>query len=75
MGIVCCGRINNLEIEINRRIINPKFSPKRKISSLHDLVIIVQSFYRRHAAIQRLKRKIESLKEQISSDLDKKKIN
>ena len=74
MGIVCCGRINNLEIEINRRIINPKFSPKRKISSLHDLVIIVQSFYRRHAAIQRLKRKIESLKEQISSDLDKKKL-
>ena len=74
MGIVCCGRINNMEIEINRRIINPKFSFKRKITSLPELIIIVQSFYRRHAAILKLKRKIESLKEQISSQLDQKKL-
>ena len=74
MGIVCCGRINNMEIEINRRIINPNFSFKRKITSLPELVIIVQSFYRRHAAILKLKHTIESLKEQISSQLDKKKL-
>ena len=74
MGIVCCGRINNLQIEINRRIISPKFSFKRKITSLPELVIIVQSFYRRHIAILKLKNKIESLKEQISSDLDQKKL-
>lgn len=74
MGIVCCSRTNNMEIEINRRIINPKFSSKRKITSLPQLVILLQSYYRRHSAIIKLKREIEQIKDQISSQLDKKKL-
>ena len=74
MGIVCCGRINNMEIEINRRIINPKFSLKNKVSSLPELVTIVQSHYRRHLANVKLKREIDFLKDQISSQLDTKKL-
>ena len=74
MGIVCCGRINNLEIEINRRIINPQFTFKRKITSLPELVTILQACYRRHVAILKLKHEIDSLKEQISLELDKKKL-
>ena len=74
MGIVCCSRTNNMEIEINRRIINPKFSSKRKITSLPQLVILLQSYYRRHSAIIKLKREIEQIKDQISFQLDKKKL-
>ena len=74
MGIVCCGRINNMEIEINRRIINPKFTLKNKVTSLPELVTIVQSHYRRHLLNVKLKREIDFLKDQISSQLDTKKL-
>ena len=74
MGIVCCGRVNNMEIEINRRIINPKFTLKHKVSSLPELVTIVQSHYRRHLSNVKLKREIDLLKDQISSQLDTKKL-
>ena len=74
MGIVCCGGINNIEIEMNRRIVNPQFPQKKKFISFTNLVILVQSFYRRHRAILKLKKEINYLKEQIFSDLDKKKL-
>ena len=74
MGIVCCGGINNIEIEMKSRIINPEFPQKKKIVSLTHLIILVQSFYRRHRAIVKLKQEINFVKEQIFRDLDKKKL-
>lgn len=74
MGIVCCGGKNNIEIEIKRKIINPKFTLKRKINSATQLVTLIQTYYRRHLSIIKLKAEIESLKEQISNQLDKKKL-
>jgi len=74
MGIVCCGGRNNLEIEIKRKIINPKFSLKKKINSATELITLLQSYYRRHCAIVKFKNGIESLKEKISSQLDEKKL-
>ena len=74
MGIVCCNGRNNYEIEINQKIINPDFFLKYKISSLTQLVTLLQSYYRRHLSLKKFKSQIESLKEEISSQLDKKKL-
>ena len=67
MGIVCCNGRNNYEIEINQKIINPDFFLKYKISSLTQLVTLLQSYYRRHLSLKKFKSQIESLKEEISS--------
>jgi len=74
MGIVCCGGKNNIEAEIRRRIINPKFSLKNKIKSVTQLIILLQSYYRRHYVIKKFKNGIETLKEQIFTQLDEKKL-
>ena len=75
MGIVCCGGINNIEIEMNRRIVNPQFPQKKKFISFTNLVILVQSFYRRHRAILKLKKEINYLKENFwIKKTDEKKI-
>ena len=73
MGIVCCGGRNNSEIEINRKI-NPRINIKGKISSITQLVILVQSYYRRHLAISKLKNETEALRESIFTQLDNKKL-
>ena len=74
MGIVCCGGKSNLEIEIKQKIINPKFTLKRKINSVTQLITLLQSYYRRHLSIIKFKTKVENLKEQIFSSLDKNKL-
>ena len=74
MGIVCCGGRNNYEIEIKQKIVNPNFTLKYKISTLAQLVTLLQSYYRRHLSIKRFKSQIESIKEEIFTQLDKKKL-
>ena len=74
MGIVCCSGRNNIEMEIKRKIINPKFSVKLKINSVTQLITLLQSYYRRHLSIKKFKKEVETLKEQIFSQLDKKKL-
>jgi hypothetical protein len=74
MGVVCCGGGNNIEVEIKRRIINPKFSLKNKIYTATQLVTLLQSYYRRHYVIKKFKNEIEALKEQIFTQLDEKKL-
>lgn len=55
MGIVCCSGRNNIEMEIKRKIINPKFSVKHKINSVPQLITLLQSYYRRHLSIKKFK--------------------
>ncbi len=74
MGIVCCGGRNNIEMEIKRKIINPKFNLKLKINTVTQLITLLQSYYRRHLSIKKYKKEVETLKEQIISQLDKKKL-
>ena len=74
MGIVCCSPNNTIEIEIQRGIINSTFSSKYKINSVTEIIILLQSYYRRHLSIKKLKAEIESTKEQILSQLDKNKL-
>ena len=74
MGIVCCSPNNTIEIEIQRGIINSTFSSKYKINSVTEIIILLQSYYRRHLSIKKLKAEIESTKEQIFAQLDKNKL-
>ena len=74
MGIVCCSPNNTIEIEIQRGIINSNFHSNHKISSLNEIIILLQSYYRRHLSIKKLKFEIESKKEQVFSQLDKNKL-
>ena len=74
MGIVCCGGKSNFEIEIRQKLINPKFPLKNKIKSLTQLITLLQSNYRRHLSIKKYKSQIESLKDEIFTQLDKKKL-
>ena len=74
MGIICCGGRNNYEIEIKQKIVNQDFSLKNKVNSFAQLVTLLQSYYRRHLSIKRFKSQIESIKEEILSQLDKKKL-
>ena len=74
MGIVCCSANNNIEIEIKRKIINPKFNLKRKVNTVSELITLLQSYYRRHLSIKKFKAQRESLKEQIFTQLDKNKL-
>ena len=74
MGVACCRGGNNNEVEIRRRIINPKFSLKNKIYTATQLITLLQSYYRRHYVIKKFKNEIETLKEQIFTQLDEKKL-
>ena len=74
MGMVCCSANRNIEIEISHKIINPKFYLKNRINTPSELITLLQSYYRRHLSIKKFKAEIESLKEQIFSQLDKKKL-
>ena len=74
MGLVCCGRKNNIELEISSKIYNQDFPLRNKINSEYQLVTLIQTYYRSHLSINKFKLKIETLKEQISTQLDKKKL-